>query len=356
MVSENVEELRDRSISKLSDEAALKHIGHLIDASSDAKFARGATRALFLLDKLEKRSLSDEDAAIVEYYRANAWAVKEDVAGDRSSWAWEHPDREQQLLSLSRAVSHPGFAALDDIRRCQILTNRANQFDVMGRFIDAVEGWDTALSLMPKFAMSLANRGFGLKHYGGMLENDRDRAIFLLNAHDGLFAASLPDAIFDSVYPQQLSKRFAAEARSYAAAGNLDKIRDLLSLETTSLGRTKAERTYRQWALDNRLFLNPLNDLGPQPRAASDNLVLPSIRESFEDRTDGHKPPPIIRFFNQIKQEYVSARYMLYEGLTDTKLHFSDRRVQLFDTLDYPMHSLATEKVRAAYRIGPVAV
>ena len=53
-----------------------------------------------------------------------------------------------------------------------------------------------------------------------------------------------------------------------------------------------------------------------------------------------------------MKQEYASARYMLYEGLHGTRVHYSDRRVRLFDTLDYPMHSLATESVRTAYRIA----
>jgi hypothetical protein len=60
--------------------------------------------------------------------------VKESVAGERGSWAWEYPEREQQILALSRAAAHPGFVELDVVRRCQILTNRANQLDVMGRF------------------------------------------------------------------------------------------------------------------------------------------------------------------------------------------------------------------------------
>ena len=67
------------------------------------------------------------------------------MAGDRGFWAWEHPEREQRVLALSRAAFHPGFAELDLVRRCHILTNRANQLDTMGRFIDAVEGWDRAL-------------------------------------------------------------------------------------------------------------------------------------------------------------------------------------------------------------------
>ncbi len=55
-------------------------------------------------------------------------------------------------------------------------------------------------------------------------------------------------------------------------------------------------------------------------------------------------------FFNQLKQEFVSARYLLYEGMTDRQPHFSDRGVTLYDTLDYPVYGLAGEKVKFALR------
>lgn len=349
---EDLGKLRERSISKLDDDAALNHIGTLIDASRDAGFARGADRAIYLLDEFAKRDLSVQHGAVLEYFRSNAWAVKEETSGTRGSWAWEHPEREQQILALSRAAAHPGFVELDLMRRCQILTNRANQLSVMGRFIDAIEGWDAALRIIPKFAMAQANRGYGLKHYAGMLDDDRERAILLLHAHDGLIAATAADALHDSIYPDASAQQFAEEAKKYAAAGDLDRIRELQDLGVPPLGRSKVEQKYRQWCLDHRLFLNPLNDLGSHARAACDDLVLPPISERFDERPGVVTPPPVIGFFNQMKQEYVSARFMLYEGLSDTNLHFSDRRVRLFDTLDYPMHSLATERVRTAYRIA----
>ena len=121
-------------------------------------------------------------------------------------------------------------------------------------------------------------------------------------------------------------------------------------LDVPPAGRSKAERQYRQWCLDERLFLNPLNDLGAQARAACDDLVLPPISEDLHARPGVSTPPPLIGAFNQLKQEFVSARFMLYEGLHEAKLHFSDRGVSLFDTLDYPVHSFATERVRTAYR------
>jgi hypothetical protein len=71
---------------RLDNDAALDHIGTLIDASLDAGFGRGADRALYLLDELAKRDLIPRQGALIEYFRANAWNVKKEVAGDRGSW------------------------------------------------------------------------------------------------------------------------------------------------------------------------------------------------------------------------------------------------------------------------------
>src|SRR3546814_14902280 len=85
----------------------------------------------------------------------------------------------QQILALSRAAAHPGFAELGDVRRCQLLTNSANILNAMGRFTDAIEGWDDALAIRPDFAMALGNRGYGIKQYGIMLDEGSTRAIIL---------------------------------------------------------------------------------------------------------------------------------------------------------------------------------
>jgi len=98
--------------------------------------------------------------------------------------------------------------------------------------------------------------------------------------------------------------------------------------------------------------LSPLNDLGPHLAASTDDLMLPPLIEQIGDRSDGHLPPPIVGFFSQMKQEYVSARFMLFEGLSSTQVHFSDRDVALTDTIDYPLYSLASERVRTAFRVA----
>src|SRR5260370_37886414 len=60
---------------------------------------------------------------------------------------------------------------------------------------------------------------------------------------------------------------------------------------------------------------------------------------------------PFFAFFNQIKQEFVSARFLRFEGITSSGAHYSDRGVLLHNTFDYPTYSLAIERVKSAFRI-----
>ncbi|MGH6869177.1 MAG: LA2681 family HEPN domain-containing protein, partial [Methylocella sp.] len=62
------------------------------------------------------------------------------------------------------------------------------------------------------------------------------------------------------------------------------------------------------------------------------------------------EPPGLIGFFNQMKQEFVSARWLFYEATHATEPHFSDHDVLLYNTLDYPVYGLATEKLKLAFR------
>jgi hypothetical protein len=49
-----------------------------------------------------------------------------------------------------------------------------------------------------------------------------------------------------------------------------------------SMGSSEAEISYKQWCLDNVLYLNPLNDITTQSLANRDILVLPSYVTSKE--------------------------------------------------------------------------
>lgn len=334
------------NLSGLNIEAAFDLIGKIIDYSDTHGLHAGTQRALKLCEELAQRSLGDDEEVLLHLFRANAWASLCKIAhkDTTTAWAWEQPEILRELLHLRTALRHSGFKQLDKVRRCQVLTNTANLLNTLGRCTEAIECWNRALDIIPNFGMALGNRGYGYMSYARTLY-DQGHAIAMMKfAHDDLRQATASRAFFESTGYDEVKEAMAHEADDIAAHIDLEKVTASLELENYSLGRSKGERAYRSWCLERRLFLTPLNDLGPYPIAARDILTLPNLVLGVRE------PPTLIAFFNQLKQEYVAARYLYYEGTREQKPHFADRGVLLYDTLDYPAYSLAVERVKAAYR------
>ena len=324
----------------LETEAALNHVGMLIDISKDLGKVEGLQRAFQLSDELQKRQLSAGQRAILEYFSANACANLRQISegGKDRAWEWEQKEFEKEVIHLRRALHGEGFRELPIQRRCQILTNLANAYSWVGRFVEAVEYWDRAITAMPSFVMAVGNRGYGRLHYAQALYDQGHAWLFLKYAHDDLVLALSRDLQEDARAGFDRSKK---RIESVLPEGSLGKECDM---QAFALGSSEEERRYRQWCLENRLFLNPLNDLGPYPIAGKDVLTTPDVVDAIGA---GPRYPAC---FNQMKQEFVSARYLYYEGIHADQPHFSDREVLLYNTLDYPAYSLAVEKVKLAFR------
>ena len=335
-------------VQGLMDDAALETIGELIDLSDILREEEGVRRALNWGDALQERGVSDDVLVLLDYFRANAWAVIAQIRNrdETLAWAWEQPEVAHQILSLRKALSSPAFDGLPSIRRCQILTNLGNLLNSIGRFVEALEYWSRALSICSDFWMAQGNRGYALIHYAKALYDHGHSAALLLSSYNDLTAA-----LSASVKHKELGYIAAAEAfgkhKAHVEAGiNVVEAMNSIQLDGFTLGATKDEERYRRWCLSERLFLNPLNDLGPHSIAARDIMTLPDYVTSLRE------PPSLIGFFNQLKQEFVSARWLYYDGLHSERTHFSDRDVLLFNTLDYPSYGLGTEKIKIAMRMS----
>jgi hypothetical protein len=200
--------------------------------------------------------------------------------------------------------------------------------------------------------MACGNRGFGLGHYAGAHYDPGHEAVLMMASLGSFGEACDEDAIFDSFYQANILEEFSRKMGAIWSHYDIPNISANTDFENHPMGRGKKEREYRQWCLGNRLFLNSLNDIGPYPIAAQDILTLPSLTIHIDDGPD---LPVVIHYFNLIKQEFCSARYALYEGLVYEGVHFSDRKVLLYNTLDYPAHGFAVERIKMAFR-GAYAV
>ena len=344
--------LMSKSIDGISVAKAMELIGAIIDMAADENSLPGLDHAKGMLDQLQGTDTPDRDACRAHYFRANIWAAKRHASPDRQNWLWKSDAIDGELIELRRAISHPGFIGLDALERAQAYTNLGNALNHTGRFVDAIEYWDRALAAVPNFAMAAGNRGIGLAHYAGALYDPGHEGVLLLSASQSLAGACGEDAVHDNPDNLAALSYFSELLGRIWACCDIPGIAEAVDLENHPMGRGKAERAYRRWCLNNRLFINPLNDVAPSPIAAQDVMTLPSITVDLDD---GPGMPTVIHYFNIIKQEFCAARYALHEGMEASGLHFSDRGVLLYNTLDYPAFGFAIERIKMAFR-GAYAV
>ncbi len=326
----------------LIPEQHLECMGVLIDLSFDLRRKEGLELAIKWGDAIAQRGLDQANLPLFHYFCANGWSCLWNILvhfeKKYSGWDWEQEEAEKEIFHLRSALIEPAFKNLDPYRQCQILTNLGNRYDTIGRFVEAQEYWGRALTVNAQFGMALGNRGLGLWHYASSLYDPGHATVFLKFALNGLnqsLKTQTDDPDAKVIYKRKrddILSRFPKLAT------------EEFNLSDFSLGETDDEIQYRKWCLENRLFLNPLNDLGDFPIAATDIFSLPDIVYKFEEGPYYHG------FFDQLKQEYVSARYAFYQGTTIREVHFSDKEVLIYNTLDYPVYSLAIERVKGAYR------
>ena len=329
------------NIKELDNKAALNQLGLLIDTSFENKDSEGLKHGIKCAEDIGQRKMTPPQRAILNYSLANAWANIRALNSKKGkeAWDWEQPEIEKELFHLRSALVYEGYRQLQNERKCQILTNTANAYSHIGRFVEAIEYWDKALSIIESFGMARGNRAIGITEYSRLLYDKKHQAIFLKSAHQDIRSIRYGD-VHDEA--KKIFNKYQVWLDSLAKAKSIP---DRLNLDEYSLGKSTEEARYRKWCLPKRLFLNPLNDLGPHPIAAEDIMTFPSVVYKISEGPYYHG------FFNQIKQEYVSSRYIYYEGINKDTPHFSDSRVLLYNTLDYPAYSIGVEKVKAAFRI-----
>lgn len=291
------------------------------------------------------KEASGTDQVVLYYFKANAFSGLVSAKYDSAyAWSWQQSEAIQELLNLRLAVSHDAFENLNPVRRCQIRTNLANRLNSLGRSVEAFEQWDRAIATIPEFAMALGNRAYGLNSLSRLLYDPNHQAILLHKASEDFERALAPDAFWDN--GEDENARAAFHSRREEIEPYLDQVgyRRDIDLDDYETGKTAKEQEYRQWCLKERLFLNSLNDALDKKIAATDFLHLPSHVYAISEE------PRFPMYYNHMKQEYVSARFRLYNAIELCGYHLSDHAVALFDTADAGEFGHHIEELKASFR------
>ena len=226
--------------------------------------------------------------------------------------------------------------------KLQLYTNYANALEDCGRKAAAMKFYRKVLEINPEFGMAEGNMGRALQHYSALV-HDPGHTAYLHHFAYNYLKSSLKKA---DVHVSA-RKYFERCVNSYTDEIMETFLENKLEISEYSLGEEQ-EEAYRRWCLHHHLFLNPLNDLPHELSCfATDSLQLPDMITHIEQI----EPPRYFGMFNQLKQEYIYARYLCYEAFYEREeTHFADKETHLINLYDYPQYSIRIEGLKTAFR------
>lgn len=317
----------------------LNRLAVIFETSREEKDITKLKQGLELSAKVDTGKFSEKEKCRFHYFVANGWSYILSLKhGSPELIGPTCLEYEKQIYHLRVALSLIDDA--DTIDACQILTNLGNAFSHVGRCAEAQYYFNWALIINPDFGMALGNKGYGLYRYAMELSDGMHQFIFLQYARKYLLEAIRKE----DVYPEVRNEMYDL-ANNIATMYPVDVLDNYETYSDILADCHEEDRYYRHWCIDNVLFLNPLNDVIRQNIVARDILHTPTMTLRIDDR------PIYQSIFNQIKQEFVTARFLFYEGAYHDEQHFSDREVSLYSVFDMPLYSINVEKVKIAFRL-----
>ncbi|HUU29401.1 MAG TPA: LA2681 family HEPN domain-containing protein [archaeon] len=238
----------------------------------------------------------------------------------------------------------------DNFLGSQIFTNLANCYDSLGRVFDALECYDEAIKLKPDHGMALANKGIALDYLASI--QGIHKSCILLEAY-----FLLKKAFEYGVYPESKPGflTYSERIENFFKGSNLlEKSPEYPKYEIKR--SSKFEKFHIEFCLKNKLYLNILNYLPLRKESVGDPVFIEKMIVQT-DKIKGEKylkDDPFLclsRYLNQIKEDYISARFLLilsrYKGIN---LGFIYKKLRLINTLDYSEHNIYIQLLKTSFK------
>ena len=228
--------------------------------------------------------------------------------------------------------------------RLRALTDCGNSYDIVGRYLDALDCYERALRIEPSFGMALGNRGITLlnmaplmgEHESHLLQEaaaDLDAAI---NNRESVLHNGGHSAL------DQFERQRASISGSAAPLRKGDPLRSFLG------------DPYLDWCLSNELFLHVSPGCIRHETKTLDPVFFRYLRLGLSDEELRHTDE-IVDAFNAVKQAYISGRYLVWLARSDESpvrehTRAITRRTSFLDTLSYARWGARTGIAVQAYK------
>jgi tetratricopeptide (TPR) repeat protein len=222
----------------------------------------------------------------------------------------------------------------------QLLVNYANALDSAGRISEAVEYYDRALRLDPSMSEAQGNKGIALQRYAFLARGHTHQ--FLLEAY-----RLLGEALKGGLHLNAVSefKKHYDEISVIIDAHNSFELEDNTS--PNSVG--PFHDFMIKFCVQHRLYLTPTTFIGKANAVVyGDPMFVSRMTAPLKNNS---KFDRYITFLNQIKQDYVLARYFLVQSQYRSEIvDVVDRDVALYYPLDYSLHSAYVQLLKTSFR------
>ena len=275
------------------------------------------------------RELEPYNSATASYNLASAqlnlWQLAVEQAGLGDAWL-DQRSHLHEARRLFNSVAEDKNAEME--LRLKALTDCGNSFDIVGRYLDALDCYGRALKLDSSFGMALGNRGITLLYVAPLMEGHESH--LLLQA-----AADLDAAIDD--------RERVLRCGGQSAFDTFVRRRGALSISGSSRSPAHEAHTslgdpHLDWCLRNELFLHISPNCIRPVTQTLDAVSFRSFKLSLTDDAVLDRANEIIDAFNTIKQDYVAARYLLWLAIAEDspireQAQTITKRTSFWDTL-----------------------
>ena len=313
-------------------------------------------------EKIEALNVS-EDKSYGYYILGNLWSGLRTIEHNKNIdnvWRLEQEEVFKEIYYFRKVIQQKDFENLDLSIQLATYVNLGNAFSHYGRTINAIKYFDKAIALKiwhkdvvnhPNYFMALINKGLALEYYSELDYDGGHKEFFIKFAYK-IFKEAVP-IIDNYLEKSDLDKEYYQDKRDYVISKikwykehySSDDLEDIDYFVNYKTNFSKNENEYRKWSLSNRLFLNSLNDLGNYNITTHDPLNLPNL---ITEINEGF--PKIITNFNQLKQEFITYRHLLFEGLHEKTVKYYDKETSITDDFDYNLYDINIEKIKMAFR------